>query len=238
MTRALVLLALVSCSKKPAEPAASGIEPSAVQAEGGGGAMHVRLLALTRARDLIVAGDLAGARDRLQQIADDAVPSMAPAAWTPHLEDLRDAAATGAETGDVAGLSKAVALGAKACGDCHGETGGGPRWVGQPVPPPGEQMARHVWASDRMWEGLIGPSTERWEQAAAALDAEVDDSSALYAGLDLATASQASKLHQRVHELGEAGRRASLSADDRVELYAAFVGACAECHTVTGRGPR
>jgi hypothetical protein len=238
VTRALALLLALSCGKQAPAPDKPAVSSSQVEAQGDPGAMHTRLQALTIARDRLVAGDLPGAREQFQALADDAVPSLAPEAWRAPLEDLRDAAASGAEASSVAASAKAVAQGARACGACHGTMGGGPRWVAQPLPAPEALMARHVWASDRMWEGLIGPDPERWRVGTAALATEAGDSAALFSGIDLATASQASKLHSRLHELADAGDRAGLEPSDQVELYAAFVGACADCHSLLKRGPR
>jgi len=232
-------LSLAGCSKRSAEPeSAPPRAPSNVEARGNPGSMHESLYALTAARDRLVAGDLDGARRGLQRVVEDAVPSMAPEAWRPHVEDLRDAAASGAEGETIASLSQAVADGARACGACHAEVDGGPRWVGQDLPPPQDQMGRHVWAADRMWEGLIGPAPGRWHSAARALADEVTHGGGLFTGLDLNTAAAAARLHDRVHQIGEAGGRSELTDEDRTGLYATFIGACAECHGLTGRGPK
>lgn len=243
MSRVVSLLllstALVACSKRPSTSEPTPPRPAqGVQAHGEPGAMHERLLAVTGARDRVIAGDLEGARASLQQVAEETVPAMAPQAWRPHLEDLRDAAAEGAEADTLATLARSVADAGRACGACHTDVGSGPRWVGQDVPAPEDQMGRHVWASDRMWEGLIGPGSGRWQSAALALADEVGHGGGLFQGLDLATTAAASRLHDRVHELGAAGGRVEISDEDRTSLYAAFIGACAECHTLTGRGPR
>lgn len=244
MTRTALLLVLTlgltSCSKRASapQPAPPDRPASAVQAHGDSGAMHERLVALTGARDRLVAGDLDGARAGLQRVVEDAVPSMAPEAWRPHVEDLRDATASGAESDTIADLSKAVAEGARACGACHRQVGGGPSWVKQDLPAPEDAMGRHVWAADRMWEGLIGPAPDRWRSAAQTLTDEVDHDGALFAGLDLKTAAAASRLHDRVHTLGAAGQRDELSDEDRAGLYGTFIAACAECHELTGGGPR
>ena len=48
--------------------------------------------------------------------------------------------------------------------------GAGPRFVVGTKSPTGNsqesQMIRHLWAADRMWEGLVGPSDEAWTAGA------------------------------------------------------------------------
>lgn len=229
-------LALVACPKAPRVPD-EGRVTSHVVAEGDVAAMHERLNHVTQARDFVIAGSLDQARAQLQWVAENETPSMAPAAWVEPLTDLRDGAASGAEAKDGSELAGAVADVGRACGACHTSVGSGPRFETVSVPPPEAQMARHVWAADRMWEGLIAPDAGRWRQAADVLMFEVMDGNALYAGVSLETAGAAARLHERVHALGEASTH-SRDAADRAQLYGAFVAACADCHGVLDRASR
>ena len=198
--------------------------------------MHVRLMHATQARDFLIKGQPDEARAQLQWLIDN-VPSEGPPARQVHLQDLRDAANEGLAASDASGLGEAIADVGRACGACHQTSGEGPRF--QPVPPPDTDaaMARHVWAADRMWEGLVAPDPDRWLQAADLLRVEVVDFDALYAGVDLETAGDAARLHSRVHALSDLGRVAGESAD-RAERYGAYVAACADCHALLERGPR
>ncbi len=240
MVRPILLLALVACSKKPASPAADGASSvsSSVQATGDAEVMHARLATLTAARDHVIAGRHDEARTLLQQISQDIAPSMAPEAWREPLRDLRDSAAEGAETDDLPTLAEAVADSARACGACHAAVGARPAFVEVEVPAEDAAMARHVWAADRMWEGLVAREPARWGRAAAVLSGETADNSTLYAGLSLAEAADAARLHDRVHQLTEGGDLERADPRDQVEVYGAFLATCADCHDATGRGPR
>ena len=198
--------------------------------------MHERLAHVTQARDFLVSGDVDASRAQLQWLAENETPSMGPPAWAPHLTDLRDAATEGVESGGRTDLAEAIADAGRACGACHKTAGGGPRFEPVSVPSPEAQMARHQWAADRMWEGLVAPDADRWRQAADVLRAEVIDGTALYAGVSLEQAGAAARLHERVHALGEAGTHSG-DARDRGELYGAYIAACADCHELLGRSP-
>ena len=84
-------------------------------------------------------------------------------------------------------------------------------------------MARHQWAADRLWEGLIAPSDQAWLSAAELL---------LEAPLALADSQhtdQTRALTERVRGLGLEARSAARSGD-RARIYAEFLGTCAVCH--------
>lgn len=89
-------------------------------------------------------------------------------------------------------------------------------------------MAGHQWAAARMWEGLLGPSDDRWLEGARALttvpldtvaqsvtptsDVDVDDVARvrLYATRALAPAAQAA----------------------HAELFGKLLATCAHCHAL------
>ena len=88
-------------------------------------------------------------------------------------------------------------------------------------------MHRHVWASDRLWEGIIAPSSERWLAGATAvyddaelsnLDTESRSGLSWVEGLDRETVSGA-------------------DAHTRATFYAGYIAACASCHDQLGVGP-
>ena len=63
-----------------------------------------------------------------------------------------------------------------ACGSCHRAFDAGPTvgavWEPDQLPGARAHMDRHRWALDRMWDGLMIPSDERWVQGAEALREE------------------------------------------------------------------
>jgi cytochrome c553 len=93
-------------------------------------------------------------------------------------------------------------------------------------------MARHAWAADRLWDGLVLPSNAAWEGGADA-----------FAGVPLDTDDLAfdnpegvRALANRTHELG---RRAGLETEPslRARTYGELLSACAACHQMTGQEP-
>lgn len=84
------------------------------------------------------------------------------------------------------------------------------------------QMAGHQWAAARMWDGLIGPSTERWLDGARKL---AKSSLMITAESDqLGIADDAA----RVRLL--ANRALKTKIGDRPELYGELLATCAGCH--------
>lgn len=124
---------------------------------------------------------------------------------------------------------------AAACGSCHQATGAGPKFVVGSASPHGEtqeaQMVRHLWAADRMWEGLIGPSDEAWTAGARAM-AET--------GSDLARVFRTStgggrpeRLLQDVNNLANEAMNAQGQAA-RADVYSRLLETCNRCHSSAG----
>jgi mono/diheme cytochrome c family protein len=123
---------------------------------------------------------------------------------------------------------------AQTCGACHMATGPGLRFVSASAPDQGDtraaHMLRHLWAVDRMWEGLIAPSDDAWTAGADALTGDPLGRDELPAGYGRAAA-----IADRVHELGE--RAESLpQGTGRAGVYAELVTTCAQCHAMIGVG--
>lgn len=232
MRMAIPLVTLLACSK-PTAPPEGPVASSSVQAEGDTQVMHDRLTRLTAARDSVIHGRHDEARSTLQTVADETMPGNAPGAWRVHLQDMRDLAAAGAESSDAQDLAEAVSGLARTCGSCHAQLDATPRFVAVPTPAADQHMAAHAWAADRMWEGLIGPDTNRWIRASTVLRTETAEGGSLYAGLSLEDAAAAAQLHQRVHDLGESTAAARSGAADRASVYAALIQTCATCHART-----
>ena len=225
--RWLLLVVVVASCKQSVAPPAAVPTPHAGMAQ---------LLAdATAARNALIAGDISRARRHLDAVAKSKTPPGLPEGSKPSLEAVRTAAAEGHKSTTPEGLGPAIAKVGAACGGCHRAFGSGPGLFAPPDLPQEGSMARHAWAADRMWEGLIAPSTERYKVGATSLLTEAGSDEGLYAGLDPSKMRSASILHKLVHE----GAEQAVSTDDegrRVELYGALIGACAECHAISG-GP-
>ena len=138
---------------------------------------------------------------------------------------------------DLYTAAKATARVGAACGDCHKGHGATVKFSIEGALAEGgdaaAHMTRHVWASARLWEGLVVPSAEVWQTGAKALDEvplvpeERTDDDELMTEVQLTA--------NRVHELGAAARQA-LDPDMRAATYGELLATCSRCHTATGAG--
>jgi len=183
----------------------------------------------------VIAGDLAAAKAPAEWIAKHAgMPNM-PADWEPYLPPMREAAEVAAGATDLVTAAKATARMGAACGKCHKGLGAHVQFDIEGALAEGgdavSHMQRHVWASGRLWEGLVVPSGEVWQSGAQALDEvplvpeEVTEDSAIF--------TQVKGTANHVHELGAAARQAG-DPDTRAAVYGEFLATCASCHKATG----
>ena len=183
----------------------------------------------------VIAGNLEAAKPPAKWLAEHAAMSGMPEAWKPYLPPLREAAEVAGGATDLVTAAKATARTGAACGECHKALGARVQFNIEGALPEGgdavSHMQRHVWASGRLWEGLVVPSGEVWQSGAQALDEvplvpeEVTEDTAAFAEVK-ATANH-------VHDLGKAARQAG-DAATRAAIYAEFLATCAKCHQVTG----
>jgi cytochrome c553 len=193
-----------------------------------------------RASDLqraVVNGDMEGIDAAASWLADHAKMSGAPDSWDPYLEEMRAASEVAANSSDLYTAAKATARVGAACGECHKAHGAKVRFDIEGALAEGgdaiSHMQRHVWASARLWEGLIVPSAEVWQTGATALDEvplvpeEFTDDQELMAEVQVTA--------NRVHELG-AGARQALDPSMRAATYGELLATCSRCHEATGAG--
>lgn len=171
----------------------------------------------------VVKGDLVRVRELGARLAEPrSIPGLPPGAGT-HLEAVREAALAVARAVDVEEAASASARLAGTCGRCHREFGVGLPFAAVPPPPaPGsDHMAEHVWAVDRLWEGVVLPSEARWQSGAVVLAAHEVPMTLLTPGT--------SQLGVQLKTLGlEASTDASPAA--RTLRLAEVVSTCAACH--------
>lgn len=85
------------------------------------------------------------------------------------------------------------------------------------------RMARHAWAADRLWEGIIGDDDARWRRGLAVL-AETPLPSVVSSGDGHSAGSLQAFAREQLD-----GRRAASSAD-RATAYGEILVLCARCH--------
>jgi hypothetical protein len=116
---------------------------------------------------------------------------------------------------------------ANACAGCHVSARQLPAFrtpsrAPRDVPTVPAQMARHRWAVDRLWEGVIGASDEHW-RAGLYVFATSPLPSLLESQRDLAE-------QLRVLARSALDREPSLTLDERTTVYGELLITCAGCH--------
>jgi hypothetical protein len=186
----------------------------------------------------IMRGNLAEAQRAARELADHCTVQNAPSALATDVATVTDLANRVATAPDLAAAARTTALLGNACGSCHLASSATITLAVVTTPVPGDgptstQMRRHYWASERLWEGLIGPADDNWSRGAAALR----DPTA-YANIVAAGTASPQTIERIAARLAEVGTRAQTAQGaDRVAVYGEYLGACADCHTrIRGAG--
>lgn len=155
-----------------------------------------------------------------------------PAEAGPALEAMRNEARTMLRQRDILLMSRTLGRMGVACGDCHVAVKAAVDFSGAEPPRtsanPEEQMRRHIWAMDRLWKGLVGPSEAAWQAGAGALMAMP---------VDFGGNEEANRLSARVNELAGIAQ-VSKTPKERSDTYGDLVETCALCHNALRIGTR
>ncbi len=206
---------------------------------GGGDAntteMHRQLSRTVSIQTGVVLGDM----DRVQDAASWLAAHQERRAYPPdadtHRAEMRGYAALISQASDLGEVAGRTGQMAAACGSCHQALDAGPRFVLRSGPPegkgPGARMVRLLWASDRMWEGLVGPSDSAWNAGVEVLDeiwlhGQTTASSPQYAASLLGIGGN-------ISEIASAARSA-LTLEARAEIYGKMLNTCVRCHGTVG----
>lgn len=151
---------------------------------------------------------------------------------TVHATRVRELAAALARAPTVDEACAREARLAVACNGCHVATGVVPVLSSLPALPPDKptveaRMARHVWATDRLWEAAVGGGDEPWVKGLEILSAapipfraSMDDRVAL--------AKQLQRLATTALK-----RKTTDTWNDRARVYGEILSVCATCHTAS-----
>lgn len=201
--------------------------------------MHGHLDRVVAIKAAVISGDLASVYAPANWLAEHQEPAGLSRTWKPFADGMRVSARRAAEAKDLGTAATAVGEIGRYCGECHLASGFAVSF-GYSRPPPEDlqntltQMQRHLWASDRLWAGLIGPSDAAWDSGAKML-AEVNLS------VENITSDEnmrplVNNIVQRLRTVGDQGGT-TMRAERRAELYGEFLSLCANCHSLTGGGP-
>jgi cytochrome c553 len=188
--------------------------------------MHENFGMLRAIEKLLVRGKLVEARELATAIAE-APDELGLGAWAKDAAIVRERAASLAKATDVDEASHRAAELAGACASCHVDAGVAPEFRSpgrMPIDRPTVEarMARHLWATDRLWEGIVGGADDAWRD-----------------GLDVLAATPLRELPEqrmpfarRLQSLADRARmqRKTETLDDRVRSYGDILATCAGCH--------
>jgi len=178
-------------------------------------------------RRAVIAGTPEQAASPAEALAKAANLDALPAGWRPFVERMQQIARRITDSTSASQAAAATADLGVACGDCHRQRGG-PKASTEPPPAEGtalaDRMQRHVWATERLWEGLTVPSSEAWTKGANALSTTPFPAELLKQG--------------GVHSRSAAGDFARLvgkaptkkKVEERAALYAELLVTCGGCH--------
>lgn len=198
--------------------------------------MHENFDLLRAIERLLIRGQLDEAKRFAAAIAQ-APDEAGLGSWTAHAIVVRERAATLARAKTVGEGCRLVANLAAACAGCHVDAAVLPQLRVYPAAPADRptieaRMARHRWAADRMWEGIVVGADEPWRAgldvlAAAPLDwKEISPKRARF-GRELERQAEQARR-----------RKPNDSLTDRATAYGEILATCAGCHTTKTTAPR
>jgi cytochrome c553 len=148
-----------------------------------------------------------------------------PPGWRDYVERMQQAAMRITDGTSMARAASAVADIGVACGQCHRQLGG-PAVSNDPRPPQGatlqQGMERHAWATERLWEGIVVPSSEAWSAGVDALSVPFPDA---VSRRGVAARAAAADFESIVEQA-----KAKKVVEERAALYARLLVTCAACH--------
>jgi hypothetical protein len=191
--------------------------------------MNEHFAKATEAKTAVVRGELEHARQAAASLAgSDWTPNLR-SDWRPYMRAMQDAARRVADAVDGPRAAQAIGRIGEACASCHVAVGG-PKLAVEDVPDAGSRAefepSRHVWAIDRMWEGLIGPSEEAWRRGAAVLVSAPFEPAMRIATREVPP--EVTTIAGKVHELGR--RAQNVDVDRRGWVLGDVLATCATCH--------
>lgn len=198
--------------------------------------MHENFDLLRAIERLLIHGKLDEAK-RFAAAISEAPDEPGLGSMSAHAIVVRDRAATLARAQTVDEGCRLEAKLAAACATCHVDAGVSLQLRSYPPAPADRptidaRMARHRWAADRMWEGIVAGADEPWR---AGLDVLA------MAPLDWKEISpERATFGRELKRLADETRRRKPrdTPDDRAAAYGEILATCAGCHAVSSARPR
>ncbi len=199
--------------------------------------MHEHLDRLTAIKAAILLGSLEDTREPARWLAEHEPMANLPVLYEPFVLSMRKHAEDVLDANDIEAAALGVSAIANDCAGCHMATDVNLAFGYDDVPSSSSDrqahMQRHLWAVDRLWEGLIGPSDAAWSRGIKMMAEEpLFGTEAAWDGPE----AEGDELAKRVHELGRQAAKA-LTPDARGRVYSQLINTCSDCHQATGGGP-
>lgn len=178
-------------------------------------------------RIAVIAGRLADAIKPAHKLLYASEVESLPVTWKGAVQRMQDSAERLKGSNDMVMAAASTADIGTSCGYCHQRLGG--PTVPQLTPPSSDRsvegrMAQHVWATERLWEGLYVPSLDAWNAGMEILSsAPFPDEVFQQRGMYARTAAD-----DFARIVARAPRKAG--AEAQAETYAALLATCATCH--------
>lgn len=176
----------------------------------------------------IASGRLAEAKQQARWLLEHEPPARE--GWPIFVGDMQNAAREVLTAQDLPTASVLAARLGRTCSRCHEHQRAVVTFAWE-LPPDDSpvlaaQMKRHQWAAARLWEGLVGPSSEMWNEGASVLSTSRLDAVAAAKGLPR---GDVAALAGKVRELAVTAIKTD-DHDERTALYGQLLSTCAGCH--------
>jgi len=239
LTLLLLSLTIIGCKKAPPQDLPSesvSLEDPAPQLQSAAhsfsdGHMSAHYSITTAARDALIRNDIESAQQLMEWISGHASYDDLPPELDPYLIEMKATAGDLAEASELAAAAQGLAAVANTCGNCHLAGNTLPVFNQTPIPEDRVgiewHMARHFWAINQMWEGLIVPSDTQWRLGVEALQEIPVASGELHEDQQLTPETE--MIASWVSSLADMGPHMGNDAS-RVRLYGELLTSCAACH--------
>jgi cytochrome c553 len=189
----------------------------------------------TALEQAVIDGDLEAVGVHATWLTTELPADSFPEASQPALAKLQAAAGEAVQASAAEDLAAAAAATGKvvgACGSCHTSLHTGPKFTDDPGQAPlgddsKNRMLRHQWAADRMREGMIGPSSERWQMGASAVSVAPPEPCPIE-NAELLT-DDILQLREKIYVIGAQAVETE-DLDQRAKVYGEYLSTCAGCH--------
>jgi cytochrome c553 len=197
--------------------------------------MHANISSVRTIHAALLGDDLVRAREQATRLSR-LDPGGDVGKWAEPTRFLRTQAARVARARDAGEARRLATELAVTCADCHMVYAREATFRMPPMPEGDgsltSAMARHEWAAERMWLGIVAPSTALWSSG---LEAITDVPLASDPELTRAARLEAERFRKRLVALRESHGRELAGQNDRARRLAAVLDACAGCHAATRR---